>query len=81
MAAIENPLTFVRSLKGAPLSVIWALLFVRRPMTGEELELWTGYTDDTLRKALRLLVSQGCVSAHGAHGPWSLSSAKRPLGS
>lgn len=69
---LENPLTFVRSLKGAPASILWAFFFTRRVMTALELQEWTGYQGDALTGALRLLVSLGWLTARSSRGPWCL---------
>lgn len=68
----ENPQTFVRSLKGAPASVLWAFFFCRRAMTALELQEWTGYGGDNLTVALRLLVNLGWLAARSSRGPWTL---------
>lgn len=68
----ENPLTFVRSLKGAPASVLWAFFFCRRAMTALELQEWTGYGGDNLTVALRMLVNLGWLAARSSRGPWTL---------
>lgn len=68
----ENPMTFVRSLKGAPASVLWAFFYTRQAMTALELQQWTGYKGDNLTVALRLLVDLGWVSARSSRGPWCL---------
>lgn len=69
---LENPLTFVRSLKGAPASVLWAFFFTRHAMTALELSQWTGYKGDNLTVALRLLVDLGWLTARSSRGPWCL---------
>lgn len=68
----ENPITFVRSIKGAPASILIAFLFCRRAMTALELQEWTGYKGDNLTVALRLLVNLGWLAARSARGPWCL---------
>jgi len=75
----ENPQTFVRSIKGAPASVLFALFFVRRPMTGQELQRWTGYGDDNITNAVHLLTDLGWLVAITPRGPWSLSGKSRQL--
>lgn len=73
----ENPMTFVRSLKGAPASVLWALMFTRQMMTSLELQQWTGYKDDNITLATRLLVSLGWVVARSPRGPWGLAEGRQ----
>lgn len=77
----ENPMTFVRSCKGAPISVLVALSFIRGPATSFELQKWTGYKDDNITLATRLLVDMGWLVAITARGPWALAAGKQlPLG-
>ncbi len=73
----ENSMTFVRSIKGAPASVLWALLFTRRAMTSLELQQWTGYKDDNIKLAVRLLTDLGWITARSARGPWSLAQGRQ----
>lgn len=73
----EQPMTFVRAMKGAPASVLWALVFTRRMMTADELERWTGYADENITKAVRLLVDLGWVIARSARGPWGLADGRQ----
>lgn len=68
----ENPLTFVRSIKGAPASILWAFVISRRVMTALELQEWTGYKGDNITVAVRLLVNLGWLSARSPRGPWCL---------
>lgn len=75
--SFENPMTFVRSLKGAPASVFLAFLFLRRPMTNRELQRWTGYGEGAVTQAVHLLVDLGWVSALGPHGPWTMGSERQ----
>jgi hypothetical protein len=75
--SFENPLTFVRSLKGAPASVFLALLFARHPMTNRELQRWTGYSEQSISQAAHLLVDLGWLSALGPRGPWTLGDGRQ----
>lgn len=70
--SFENPITFVRSMKGAPASVLWAFLINRRVMTALELQEWTGYKGDNITVAVRLLINLGWLSARSPRGPWCL---------
>lgn len=45
----------VRALKGAPISVVFALLISQTPLTKSELMLWTDYTDKTIKNAIDTL--------------------------
>ena len=75
--SFENPLTFVRSLKGAPASVFLAFLFVRRPMTNRELQRWTGYSEESIAQATHLLMDLGWISPLGPRGPWTVSAERQ----
>ncbi len=73
----ENQMTFVRAIKGAPASVLWALMITQRMMTALELQQWTGYKGDNLTVATRLLVDLGWVVARSARGPWGLTEGRQ----
>lgn len=73
----ENTMTFVRALKGAPASVLWALLFTKRMMTALELQQWTGYKGDNITVAVRLLVDLGWAVARSPRGPWGLAEGRQ----
>lgn len=75
----ENPQTFVRSIKGAPCSVLMALFFVQRPMNGKELARWTGYADENITNAVHLLTDLGWLVAISPRGPWGLAGKARQL--
>src|SRR5512141_1890928 len=77
MNTLENPLTFVRSIKGAPASILWALLFTQRLMTNQELQRWTGYASDAVTNATRLLVDLGWLIPRSNYGPWSLAPGRQ----
>lgn len=68
----ENPLTFVRSLKGAAASVLWAFFFCRRAMTVKELVIWTAWKGDNVIEALHMLVETGWLTSQSSRGPWNL---------
>ncbi len=73
----ENPMTFIRAIKGAPSSILWALIFTKSAMTGKELASWTGYGDDNITNGLHLLTELGWVVAHSSRGPWSLAEGRQ----
>lgn len=73
----ENPLTFVRSLKGAPASILLAFVFSRRAMTALELQEWTGYKGDNITVAVRLLINLGWLIARSPRGPWCLAEGRQ----
>lgn len=74
---LENAITFVRSIKGAPASILWAFLFTRRTMTALELQEWTGYKGDNITVAVRLLVNLGWLTARSPRGPWCLADGRQ----
>jgi hypothetical protein len=73
----ENPMTFVRSLKGAPVSILMAFFFARKALTALELRMWTGYQDEAITVSLRLLVDLGWLTARSARGPWCLTEGRQ----
>lgn len=72
---------FVRSIKGAAASILWILLLSGRSLTGEELQLATGYSDKPITKAMELLELRGFVQYNGRRHGWSLPAevAQLPL--
>lgn len=71
----NNPMMFVRSLKGAPSSVLWVLVLVRQALTARELCAYTGYKLDSVREAMQVLSGYSLVvEQRRAHGEaaWSL---------
>lgn len=69
-------MTFVQSIKGAPASVLLALGFTRRPMSHQELQIWTRCGPAQITFALRSLTAAGWVSARTSRGPWSLANGR-----
>jgi len=53
---IENPIKLLRELKGPPLAVLMALAIVRQPVNAGWVEMVTGYGNQAITKALKLLV-------------------------
>jgi hypothetical protein len=49
---IYDPSLIVRTLKGAPISVLWALILTGQPMEMDQLVSHTGYTENSIRPAL-----------------------------
>lgn len=76
---IENPIRLVRQLKGAPISVLWALTIARQPVTEDWLIQVTGYTDKPVRAALGVLVEYGMISRNGRYGGWILAGPELQL--
>jgi len=77
MMQFENPLTFVRSMKGAAISILVACMFARKALTNLELQMWTGYKDEAITEASKLLCMLGWLVAHSRVGPWSLADGRQ----
>lgn len=73
----ETPLTFVRSLKGAPISILVACMFAKKALTNSELQMWTGYRDEAITESTKLLCTLGWLVAHSRVGPWSLGDGRQ----
>lgn len=74
---LENPMTFVRAIKGAPVSILVAFMFAGRTLSNLELQQWTGYRDDAITPALKLLCSLGWLIARTPRGPWCLADGRQ----
>lgn len=69
----------VRALKGAPASIILALLVTGRSMTNAQLRQYTGYSDKPITEALALLDTEGITQYNGRSYGWSLSAGQMQL--
>ncbi|MHB8132869.1 MAG: hypothetical protein ACYDH1_01485 [Anaerolineaceae bacterium] len=69
-----NPLTAIRSLKGAPLSCLVALMFSGQPVGKDWLSRVTGYSDKPVSAALSYLLEMGFVITAGRYESWSINS-------
>jgi hypothetical protein len=66
---IQNPMMFVRSIKGAPSSVLWVLVLVRQALTVNQLCAYTGFKPDAVRDAVNVLKGYELVVENKrAHG-------------
>ncbi len=66
---MQNPMMFTRSVKGAPASILFALLLTRQAMTVKVLCTYTDYKPDSIREALDVLTNYGLVRENKlAHG-------------
>lgn len=74
---IENPIRMVRELKGAPLSILFALSIVQMRVSQEYLERVTGYTDKPLALGIGYLAEIGLVDKTSSG--WGLTGAARQL--
>lgn len=72
---IENPVRLVRELKGAPLSVYFALICVQQRVSQGWLEAMTGYTDKPVARALQQLREIGLVDQTSAG--WGLCAGQQ----
>lgn len=70
-----NPhnVSLIRSLKGAPASIIMALVFCGHALTNGQLEKYTGYSDKPIARGLALLESLGFAQYNGFANGWSLT--------
>jgi hypothetical protein len=74
-----NPLTALRSLKGAPLSCLVALMFANQPVGKEWLARVTGYSDKPVSAAMDYLLEMGFVTNAARTESWELHSQIRQL--
>ena len=77
MTASDHLMSFMRTIKGAPVSALLALLLGDRPMKCIELERCTGYSHPVMSGALDTLTELGWISALGPKGPWVLAHEMR----
>jgi len=77
-----SPLTALRSLKGAPLSCLVALMFASQPVGKEWLSRITGYSDKPVSAALDYLLEMGFVTSGGRYHSWQINqqAIQLPLG-
>jgi hypothetical protein len=75
----ENPIALVRTLKGAPLSVLFALFFANQPVGEKWLVEVTGYSVITVRRGLEYLAEIRLVQRNGRYSAWILSGQARQL--
>ena len=77
MTATDPAMSFYRTMKGAPHSVLAVLAYHGRPMTNRELQLWTGYHADTITRATQDLLQLGWLEAQTPSGPWFVAHGRR----
>jgi hypothetical protein len=73
----DPAMSFFRTMKGAPQTVLAVLAYHGRPMTNRELQLWTGYHADTITRAMQALTQMGWLAAQTPSGPWYLAQGRR----
>jgi hypothetical protein len=66
-------MTLTRTLKGSPLTVLFAMLLLRRPLGVTELETITGYDRKTVRKGLKTLQGLMLVTQTQRFFGWQLT--------
>ena len=74
---LDNPIRMVRELKGAPISILFALTVVQTRVSQAWLERTTGYTDKTISQALGYLEEIG-LADHTSAG-WQLTGEAKQL--
>ncbi len=67
-------MTLLKSIKGAPASILWALAFHGKPMGRNHLVFATGYQRDTVTKGLQNLKALGLIEYGGRSQGWNLTS-------
>lgn len=67
----DDPIRLLRQLKGAPLSVLFAMIWARSRVSADWLVTVTGYTDKPVTQALKLLTAYGWVTK--VMGGWQIS--------
>lgn len=63
-------LALIRAIRGAPLTVLFALAVSNQPLGALQLATLTGYSDKTVIAALRTLQEFGMVQRHGRYNAW-----------
>jgi len=64
--------SMVRRLKGAPLAIYILLRISRKPESAEYLEMYSGYSDKVVQKALYFLQEERYITRNGRYS-WQLS--------
>ena len=76
----DNPRLAIRALKGAPLSVLLALAILHGQQSDEnEIASITGYSNRTVRNALKFLNDAGLVTRSKRYSGWQMEPAVRQL--
>jgi len=76
--SIDPSIKLVRTLKGAPLSILLILKMIGQPATAEYLERTSGYSDKPVNAALQLLEEYGLISRNGRYA-WQICDNARQL--
>jgi len=78
MQSFDPSIKLVRTLKGAPLSILMILRLIGQPATAEYLERTSGYTDKPVNAALLLLEEYGLISRNGRYA-WQICAGVQQL--
>jgi hypothetical protein len=70
---LSNPIAQLRQLKGAPLSVVLALMFAGSPVGVDWLCRVTGYTDKPISQALKYLEDLQIATSTNRYQSWQLA--------
>lgn len=75
----SDQLQLIRTLRGAPATIILLLLLRPGSLTNRELCLFTGYTDKTITEAMQLLDRLQLTQYNGRQYGWSLNARQLHL--
>ncbi len=78
MASIEFTSTMVKTLKGAPLSVLILLAMAKTPLSAQYLERESGYSDKAVNSALLYLADHGLITRNGRYA-WQIANGVKAL--
>jgi len=67
----SDPIKVLRQLKGAPLAVLFAMIWTRARVSADWIVTVTGYTDKPVTQALKLLTAYGWITK--VQGGWQIS--------
>jgi hypothetical protein len=78
MSTIEFSSTMVKTLKGAPLSVLILLAMAKTPLSAQYLERESGYSDKAVNSALLYLADHGLITRNGRYA-WQIANGVKAL--
>ncbi|MEN6522859.1 MAG: hypothetical protein ABFD14_03955 [Anaerolineaceae bacterium] len=78
MTEFEFTSTMVKTLKGAPLSVLMLLVLAKQPVSAQYLERESGYSDKAVNSALLYLADHGWTTRNGRYS-WQIANGVRAL--
>ena len=68
---MQLEVSMIRTLKGAPISILLALAMIKQPVTVEWLQTATGYSDKSVARGLKVLKEFGFAQRNGRYA-WQL---------